>query len=348
MLNNFQLYLSPIDAQRFKAIVTKSSVGEGEAASSLPFFDREQDWRMTVLRALEIAAFNSQYFTAVGELDWMVKYSILNQNQEAFETNYLAKIGQELYKALFPSNSKVEKLLNSALRQAEEKRQQLHIQLKFEADSAQRFRLADYPWELLHDGQKFLAHYQVTISRYIAHEARPPNLPQLEKVNVLLVSSSAFDKRQNLERLTEQEQQAIRKGLEKASQVGHICLQKLDSATFNALRTYLTEHQGQDAPNVLHFDGHGLFGKRCSDPNCRTIHKGVKLEKCDCKRELLEAQGYLLFEDEDGSPHYVSAKELGALLQQSEFGEQSNGITLVVLSACQSAMAVVEIGRAHV
>ncbi|MDZ8138252.1 MAG: NB-ARC domain-containing protein, partial [Nostoc sp. DedQUE04] len=344
-METFELYLSPIDAKRFKAIVTKSPGGEGETETSLPFFEDETDWRTTLIKTLETTAFNTKNFQQDSEQDLMVKFGILHEDLSAFHPNYLANIGKKLYQVLFPSGSKLEKALLAAQGITERKNNtQLHIQLKFEADVVQRSRLADYPWELLHDGQKFLLHHQVIISRYIAHETVPPNLSAVEKVNVLLVSSAAFDPEQGLKRLSKKEQQAIRDGLQTASEAGLICLAELEYPTVNELRAYLTEHQGEDAPHVLHFDGHGLFGKRCPNQQCRFIHQGIKVERCcKCNTQLLDPQGYLLFENEEGKPDYLSAVELGTLLRQSNFSDDSNtnsGVALVVLSACQSAMAV--------
>ena len=242
-------------------------------------------------------------------------------------------------------SGKLESVLKSALRSAETKNTYLHIQLTFQEDSVRRSRFADYPWELLHDGKKFLAHRRVTFSRYIAHESVPPNLPPTEKLNVLLVSSAAFDADRGLQKLSKQEQQAILHGLEKAQTDGHIKLSQLEYATTQCLRTYLTEHQGANTPHVLHFDGHGLFGKRCSNQQCRNIHKGIKVERCKvCNTLLPEAQGYLVFETEQGRPDYVSAEELGLLLQAATATDGavlSAGITLVVLSACQSGMSAI-------
>jgi tetratricopeptide (TPR) repeat protein len=234
--------------------------------------------------------------------------------------------------------------LHSSLRQAEEKNTQLLVQLKLEADAVQRSRLSDYPWELLHDGQRFLLHHQLGFSRYIAHDTAPPSLPPVEQVNVLLVSSAAFDSELGLKRLSKQEQQAIRKGLEKANDAGHICLRELEYPTFKELRTYLTENRGKEAPHVLHFDGHGLFGKRCQQ--CGAMYKGIKVKRCKkeaCLAPLPDPQGYLVFEDEEGEADYISAKELGTLLHQTRLSDgthQTGGVALVVLSACQSGMAV--------
>jgi hypothetical protein len=340
----FELYLSPIDATRFKVIVTQSPAGEGETESSLPFFDGEQDRRITLIKTLESPSFRSESFVGEGEQEWMVTAEILAADGTTFHPDYQAKIGKALYRALFPSDSKVERALHSSLRQAEAKNTQLLVQLKLEADAVQRSRLSDYPWELLHDGQRFLLHHQIGFSRYIAHETAPPSLPLVEQVNVLLVSSAASDSELGLKPLSKKEQQAIRKGLEKARDAGHICLRELEYPTFNELRTYLTENRGNQAPHVLHFDGHGLYGKRCQQ--CSTMHKGIKVERCKkaaCLAPLPEAQGYLVFEDEKGEADYISAKELGMLLHQIRLMSpvaQTGGVALVVLSACQSGMAV--------
>jgi CHASE2 domain-containing sensor protein len=147
-----------------------------------------------------------------------------------------------------------------------------------------------------------------------------------------------------LKQLSTQEQQAIYQSLINAQQTGHIRLFKLERATQSQLRAYLTEHRGAEAPHVLHFDGHGLYGKRCLNEQCGTIHKGIKADRCrTCNTALPEAQGYLVFENEDGKPDYVSAQELGAMLQLSSFTDsssQSSRVALTVLSACQSGMAV--------
>ncbi|MEO0841743.1 MAG: tetratricopeptide repeat protein [Cyanobacteria bacterium J06643_5] len=334
----FELYLSPINDKRFKAIVTQF----GETDSSLPFFDGENDFRITLLRSLEIKDFNSQYFSNK-EKDWMRDVGIIAQDGKSFDSNYLVNIGQALYRSLFPSG-KVENAFKAALQLAQIKNTQLHLQLRFEDDLGQLSRLADYPWELIHDGQDFLLHHQVTFSRYIAHYKFPPNLPPVEKLNVLLISSAAFDKELGLQKLSKKEQQAIYKGLETANKAGDIHLDELDYPTIDELRKYLTEHQGKDAPHVIHFDGHGIFAKRCKNKNCSAIVKSISATYCSkCNTELPEACGYLAFEGEDDKPDYVSARELGALLQISDFADGNQkfgGIALVVLSACQSAMAL--------
>ena len=338
-----ELYLSPFDnSTEFKVIVSKSPVGGGESKSSLPFLDAERDWRMTVIRTLEVSSFNSRFFSD-DEQEWMRKAGILGSDRSLkFHPNYLLNIGQALYNALFPQGSTVEQLLQRSIGFAESKHTKLLVQLKLEADVVQRTRLADYPWELLHNGF-FLCHHQVEFSRYIDYLSVTPNLPKAEKLNVLLVSSGASDEELNLKPLSKKEQKAVLKGLKTASERGDISLAQLEEPTFAELRAYLTEHPGDKAPHVLHFDGHGLFGKRCRE--CRTINTGTKLQRCrKCNTELPSPQGYLVFEDEDGDSDYISGKELGTLLQQSALSDgtsQTGGVVLVVLSACQSGMAIV-------
>ena len=343
-METLKLYLSPTEGQGFKVIFTTSLVGEGETESSLPFFAGEKNWRSPLLRCLELTAFNSQYFQP-DEQEWMVASGILDEKRQNFSVQYLGNIGQSLYQSLFPADSQAKNALLALLRSHEAKNSQLHIQLMFTAGVMRGVRLADYPWELLHDGKSFLLlHHNVTISRYIAYEGVRPNLPPTDQINILLLSSTASDTELGLQQLGDQEAQAIRLGLEKARNAGYINFVQLEEVTKAQLRTYLTEHRGEDAPHVLHFDGHGLFGKRCSHPKCRTMHNGNKILNCrQCHTLLPEARGYLVFEDGKGGADYVSAEELGVLLSKSSLGDGNNksgGIALVVLSACQSAMTL--------
>ena len=100
---------------------------------------------------------------------------------------------------------------------------------------------------------------------------------------------------------------------------------------------------------MLHFDGHGVFGKRCLNSECRTFHGNLKLEKCKkCGTALSAPQGYLLFEpdedeDDEREANYVSAEEIGSLIRSIRHGDsesQHGGVRLAVLSACKSAYAL--------
>jgi len=103
----------------------------------------------------------------------------------------------------------------------------------------------------------------------------------------------------------------------------------------------LGQRQTAAVPHVLHFDGHGFFGKRCNAPGCGKAYK-QSTTQCECGSLLGEPQGYLVFEQSDGTADYISAQELGELLGNVERQEQPNseqGIVLVVLSGCRTGMS---------
>jgi CHAT domain len=344
-----KVYLSPINEADFKVSVNGSRVGQAETNSTLPFWEEGINWHISVIKSLEAIRFRLEDFQRSGEQDWMIQACILAEDRKAFHHYFLTNIGKALYQSLFPSGSKVEKVLQNAINLAQNNGTQLHIQLEIAADIIGSTRLPDYPWELMHDDRGFLTQHQVTFSRYITYDAAPPKLLSMKRVNVLLISSGASDPENGLEKLPQQEQLAVRTGLEIAEQEGHIRLVELKPPTLKTLRDYLSEHRNETAPHLIHFDGHGLFGKRCNHildngQRCGTLHKGVKINTCQrCHSSLPDSQGYLVFEDETGKPSYVSAKEMGTLLEQNSFTDDSNqvrGVAVVVLSACQSGLAL--------
>ncbi|BAY49308.1 hypothetical protein SAMD00079811_69370 [Scytonema sp. HK-05] len=319
----------------------EGSSGEVHHEPALPFLDSEtpdvQDRRFTVVKILESTKFNQKDFSEE-EQAWMVREQLLLSEQNAFQPQWLATIGRKLYQVL---GQNIQQVIEAAVADAKSDRTWLHIRLRFPADDPKYVRLTDYPWELLHNDYGFLAHQGVTFSRYIAYKSPRPNLPSVERLNVLLISSGAGDDRIGLKPLPSDEREAIAQGLQHAQEQGAIQLEILTTPTLNALRRRLLERQNGVVPHVLHFDGHGFFGKRCNEAGCRKAYK-QGATKCECGATLGEAQGYLVFEQSDGAADYVSARELGELLGNLERREQANlehGIALVVLSACRSGMS---------
>jgi hypothetical protein len=340
-----EVWLSPQEGNTLQVIISHSPAGEARSNSLLPFRSEDRDWRNTIVKVLECQKrFNPDYFTQAGEIDWMKGAGLLDEEGQNFHPSYVKKIGQILYDSIFPPNSKVRQTLQTSLRFAEQDHGHLHICLKFESQSFQQCCIADYPWELIHDGQDFLLHHGVSLSRYIASQAVPPALTGQEKIHILLISSQASDAGLGLKPLTQQEQSAIREGISQAEKNGLIKLTRLALPTQRDLRNYLSSLSSSDSiPHVLHFDGHGIFGKRCVNQECRTMHKGIKTERCSkCKQKLPEAEGYLVFEDGKGGPDYVRASSIGRLLRTTAISETDyhHEICLVVLSACQSGMAL--------
>lgn len=330
------------DSNRFKVIVEDSPAGEANHEPTLPFWDGK-DWRFTVVKSLEATEFRLTDFPEESEQAWMVQAGLLQEDRSGFHSSFLAAIGQQLYRTLCPPGSDLEQSFEISLSQARKARTPLHIRLKFPANTPKYVRLTDYPWELMHNGQGFLAQIGVTFSRYIAYRSSRPNLPAVSKLNVLLASSGAFDQEQGLQKLPKSERQAVVKGVQVAESQGRIRLFVLENPTMNELRTWLTEHHGETTPHVLHFDGHGFFGRRCNQELCRSPNK-LNVKHCSvCGTALGEPQGYLLFEHDNRSADYISAQEIGELLgttARSDNPGENRGVTVAVLSACRSGLSL--------
>ncbi len=326
------------DKAHFRVSVSIPSIfGGGEPTESrLPFYEKGIDWCRTVQNAVGANRFVSAHFPDSKEQEWMVLTGLLKDNWSNFASDMQMqkKIGQKLYNALFP-NGPVKRALDRARWLAQLQEMELPVELQIAADVGQYVRLHDYPWELVYDGNNFLAHCGVSFSRYIDFEGVSPQLSPTKQVNVLLVSSSAFDPENNLDELPEDEKEAVCQVLREAEGEGYICLKELKPATLRELRAYLTKCRGDETPHIIHFDGHGLFGRRCQE--CGKIHKGTKANECAdyCGGQLSEPQGYLLFEHEEAKVDYVSAVQLGADLGQ----HHASGVAVVVLSACKSGLS---------
>ena len=341
------LLLSPVDRTLMKVI--PHSYG-GSLDVALPY-DGHDTRRATILKALNINSFDPKAFTGKDEQEWMVKAGLLDAKRRDFHPKMRANIGKVLYQTLFPPESKSRELLQNMIfaSKTESSREQVIIQIEIESDVGRHVRLFDYPWELLHDGQDFLAARGIAISRYIAYEDPSPNLLSVDRMNVLLVSSRACDPDHNLDSLPDAERQAILHSLQEAEKAERIHLQELKPATFNELRHFVLKHTGEDTPYIIHFDGHGHFGMLCNNitiegKECKTFHAGTLAKLCQCcGAPLAEPEGYLLFEDDTGGPNYISAQEIGTMLGLANRSNQvGRGIALVVLSACKSSLALME------
>ncbi|BAZ12527.1 putative Chase2 sensor protein [Calothrix sp. NIES-4071] len=336
-----KLSLSPIDELNFNIFADSPSAGEGEVKSTLPFFNNGINRLKTIIKTLDIVNFSVDKFQQE-ELNWMITNKFIGEDKNAFNPNLLVIIGKNLFQALFPPNSKVKSILNSVITLADDKHSKVHIQFTYRSENPSD--LTHYPWELVHDGQKFLAQRNFTFSRYIAYDAAQPNVLPVEKLNILLVSSKAFDLDNNLKKFDSGEQEAIRRGIAKVQRDKLVYLSKCKINKFNELRTYLTENKNKKIPHIIHFDGHGMYGRACTNQLCGKINSGVKVSKCkQCNSDLHSPQGYLLFESESdkGTADYVSATKFGDLIQKHSFNYKTQqGILLLVLSACKSGMAL--------
>jgi uncharacterized protein YjbI with pentapeptide repeats/CHAT domain-containing protein len=332
-------------------ILIKSSFGEETYIKSLPLLGDNvgHDWHETLIEVVTatISSLNSNGLSLpkIQNLEKIIKHQILDNNQSSLHPNYLQHIGQFLYSYLFAESSnepnKFSTLLSEAISEAKSQAKILHIQLVFPKYISQSIRLADYPWELLHDNNSFiLLNQDVTLSRYILIEDAPPNLPKFDKLHVLSILSNTYNTEIGIEKLPRKQWEEINQVMEKAKEEGYINLTQLNP-TVEELEKFLKLHRNKNERYVLHFYGHGVFGGECKINNSIFHPYNTETNKiCDwCKNDFPKPQGYLLFEKE-GEVDYVSAKSLEFLLQpQNNSHEQLSKVVLVMLSACESAMA---------
>ena len=124
------------------------------------------------------------------------------------------------------------------------------------------------------------------------------------------------------------DQWALQSGLSRVQAPAY--LKMLRPPTQEGLRAQILN--GYD---IVHFDGHGAFGRRC--PNCGYLNgpqqKMCEREKCEALLEEEKARGYFAFEREDGLLDALAAEELAKMVTSLP----ESAPKLVFLSACESA-----------
>ncbi len=85
--------------------------------------------------------------------------------------------------------------------------------------------------------------------------------------------------------------------------------------------------ENKSQPHILHFDGHGVFARKCEKCSIPTFNQAY-LNKCDsCQSLLPRPGGYLAFETQNHYKHYLRSRTLV---------QYSSSLHLVVLSTCDS------------
>jgi tetratricopeptide (TPR) repeat protein len=211
--------------------------------------------------------------------------------------------GSQAFKSLFATREAL-RLYDSAVASGHE-----HLQLTISADDP---AVLAWPWEALYDPQVgYLAHTS-RIERRLNRVYDPiPLSDRLPRncVNILLVIARPMDQDIRFRSIARPLVDLIE--TERLPARVHV----LRPPTLDHLLAHLNERKLYY--HVLHFDGHGAYGNSEVDNSDRTRYLGP--------------QGWLLFEDQEGQAHPVSAAQLGDLLREY-------AIPTVVLNACQSAM----------
>jgi hypothetical protein len=316
----------------------------GEALGAGPYNEKGADYfvdlnrhKRTFLKVLESQSSQPSDFSENAQ-SWLVSVGLLSQDRKHFVPNLHKTAGQMLYDALFLANDKAKQRLHDSQVRVSQK-ETLHIQFVINAEDDGSASLLEYPWELLFDKyekKEFLASENITFSRYIAYGDAPPEWIQNKKYEVLLVSLYAHDDTLGLKEIPQAEHNAIEASLHTAEV---ILLETPPLSSFRDFGRYLSTCN--PLPHIIHFDGHGLFGKKCK---CGRFSTDRKEMQCgNCQEYLDDPQGYLLFKGEDTPSDLISAERLAGELNDANTDEtrnRRNRIELVVLSTCQSGLAL--------
>ena len=83
--------------------------------------------------------------------------------------------------------------------------------------------------------------------------------------------------------------------------------------------------------HLIHFDGHGLFARRC--PHCGAMNHAHLTACHSCQTSLadVQPQGFLVFEGDSGKADLVSTEDMENLLLNSQ-------VRLMFLSACKTGV----------
>jgi tetratricopeptide (TPR) repeat protein len=229
-------------------------------------------------------------------------------------------------------------LLRSVIQRTLHRRGTVALTLSFTPGCDEFMR---YPWELLHNGEHFLIAAGVfTLTRILVRPDEPSgcDLPVHPPMSMLYIGASPTD----CEPLqTERSFEALRRGLAGLIESGRLILNRLEPCTFGELVRYLSSYGGagllddsevQIPCYVVHFDGHGAYGRICPRESCGALNDPDERHCCRCGTALngVKAQTYLCFCDEEGKKEYIDTQALREVLTTSD-------VRLVVLSACETA-----------
>ena len=206
--------------------------------------------------------------------------------------------------------------------------------------------LVSYPWELLHNGEHFLLASGVfTLTRALLLPDEPVSneLPVHPPFRMLYMSASP----RNCDPLeTEHSFEALKNAMADLIERNQVSLDRLDQVTYDDLVEYLSSQGGVSVLNdnettlpcyVIHFDGHGGYGRLCPDECCSKLNSANAHECVHCQTSLtkIKAQTYLCFCNEEGYSSYIGTQALRDLFLSSD-------VRLAVFSACETALFLEE------
>jgi hypothetical protein len=276
-----------------------------------------------VLKALNAVAYDPADFLDV-ERVFLEQRAMLSGSGASmgFASNLREKVGGRLFQMLF-STEPMRRVFENAYRSPGA----IHYSLTFNGEATV---VGDLPWELLyHDNDFLIGGGRGSLSRQLAfgRVEYPRPLLALDELRVLLVAPRP----PGLEHLEQADAEAL-------TAIDMIRIERLGVETSDAFNDYMRVHTGDAAPHIIHFDGHGAYGKRCL--TCRRVSP-LRAQRCTnsaCPRSALEAQarGFLAWEHPHFGLEMVSANTFANQIGAVSRAEQS-ALRLIVVSACRSA-----------
>ncbi len=231
------------------------------------------------------------------------------------------RVGRRLYHALFTGN------IGEAFRRQvfkENNTSPISLCLQFKPDDPNSAR---YPWELMRKeiDTPPLVFSEVLLSR---HFLTGDPLSKLSFSSPLKVLTTVAHP-QNSSSLKTSDGEIIEKMMKSDNHIEfEVSEPVFDSLLERAIDMY---------PEIIHFDGHGVFGRFC--PECKKQERQTFLEwwetrcpetGCDTDVSEMPNEGFLIFEDNEGKSDYISAKRLSDRFSALK-------TKLFLLSACQTA-----------
>lgn len=289
------------------------------------------------------------------------QFTILQKKLANLESNddELRAIGYRLFLALCGSETpgvkrkdaseqSVQAVLRSVIQRTLRRRGTVALTLGFGPGCDEFVR---YPWELLYNGDHFLIVSGIfTLSRALFRPDSPggSELPVHPPMRILYIGSSPRDC-PPLE--TERSFEAMEQALRPLIDAGQVFLDRLEPPTFDNLVRYFTLYGGVGLFDdndttvpcyVVHFDGHGAYGRLCPQEDCETVNlpDARKCIECETSLSRIKPQTYLGFCDERGMNRFIDTQSLRGLFVSSD-------LRLAVLSACETATLTKESKPRH-
>ena len=240
--------------------------------------------------------------------------------------NFHEIVGQALFNTLL--TGKIQSSFISAIQRIRYPKKTIELQIRFYEGDVD---LTTYPWELLFYRQHLLLSGAINISRYISFQQTNPFFDIPKPLKVLYIKSQPAD----LVKLSKgYEHDIVQNALQELIDKKSIEFTKLSRATYSEFCDQIKK----DNYNILHFDGHGYFGRLC--PNCNKMHypKSGYCRNCGYSLVSVSPLGYLAFEDESKArkAQFISSKTLATIVYKSD-------LHMAILSACRSGEAKGEI-----